>query len=74
MISVMGKLIQIPQEILPTMIGSKIHLSWAKTGCVWVLDRIDGEKIYVHTPQTGRKYIYKAKDACYIRRNEPKVN
>jgi hypothetical protein len=66
------KLKSIPKEELPKMIGKGIHLSWAKPGCIWILDSINGEMLKLHTPMTGKRVEAEAKDALYTRKNEPR--
>lgn len=64
----------IPPEGLSDMIGQCIHLAWATgPGFVWVLDRVEGDKIFLHTPTTGKPLIAKAKDAYYSRKWQQKL-
>lgn len=63
--------IPIPCDKLPEMIGKPIHFSWAKSGCVWILQRIEGDNLHVYTPKTLKQFVGKASDACYTRRHEP---
>jgi hypothetical protein len=67
-----GGLVPISPDGLPAMVGKAIHLSWASRGCVWILDRIEGDRLHLHTPKTGRRFVGKASDACYTRQHEPK--
>lgn len=67
----MARLIPIPADKLPTMIGKGIHLSWASKGCVWILDRIEGGALHLRTPKTSKPFVGKASDACYTRQHEP---
>lgn len=53
------------------MIGKGIHLSWAKNGCIWILQKIDGEVMHLITPSSGKKRIDHIKNACYTRKHEP---
>lgn len=64
---------QIPEEKLPGMIGKKIHASWAHSGCVWILDRIEGSTLHCHTPSTGKKVQIKKTEACYTREMEEQL-
>lgn len=64
----------IPPECLGDMIGQCIHLSWARSpGFVWVLDRIEGEKMFLRTPATGEPLIANIKDAYYSRKWQQKL-
>lgn len=67
----MTTLTPIPAEALPSMVGKPIHLAWADKGCVWILDRIDGDALHLRASQSGRTLIGKATDACYTRRYQP---
>ncbi len=64
-------LVPIPAGLLEDMIGQPIHLSWANPGCVWILQAIKGDEIFLETPKTKKTRWAKAKDACYVRRLEP---
>ena len=67
----MARLVPIPRDKLPEMVGKGIHLSWANKGCIWILKRIDGDKLHLYTPKTSKPFIGKAADACYTRQHEP---
>ena len=71
MLLTMARLVPIPRDKLPEMVGKGIHLSWADKGCIWILKRIDGNKIHLLTPKTSRPFIGNAIDACYTRQHEP---
>jgi hypothetical protein len=60
-------LVPIPVEDLPNMINRPIHLAWADPGCVWILVSVEGEKMTLRTPKTGRVRVSPVKDACYSR-------
>lgn len=68
----MARLVPIPADKLPSMVGKGIHLSWASKGCIWILDRIDGDALHLRTPKTSKQFVGKASDACYTRQHEPK--
>lgn len=61
----------IPYDLLPTMIGKPIHISWAWRGTVWILRKIDGTTITIQTPKTGKTRTAKAGEACYVNRYDP---
>lgn len=61
----------IPREKLPEMIGKRIHLSWAYHGITWILDKILGETMYLHTASSGKRLQSHTKFAQYCRRYEP---
>ena len=63
--------IPIPADNLPAMVGKPIHFSWAKNGCVWILRRIEGDKLHCYTPKSLKPFVGNAADACYTRRHEP---
>lgn len=64
----------IPYSELESMIGQCIHLGWSTgPGFVWVLDRIEDDKVFLHTPTTGKPLIAKAKDAYYSRKWQQKL-
>jgi hypothetical protein len=67
----MAHLIPIPADKLPGMVGKGIHLAWANKGCIWILERIEGDKLHLYTPKTSKRFVAKAADACYTRRHEP---
>ena len=67
----MSPMVPIPTADLPGMVGKPIHLAWAKRGCVWILNRIEGDLLHLHTPTTKRPTTAKAADACYTRKNAP---
>lgn len=67
----MAAMVPIPPADLPRMVGQPIHLAWAKGGCVWILERIEGDTLHLRTPKTKRPAIGKAADACYTRRHQP---
>ena len=67
----MTLLIPIPAAELPEMIGKGIHLSWANKGCIWILDRIEGDTLHMHTPRSKKRFVGKAADARYVRQYEP---
>jgi hypothetical protein len=54
------------------MIGKPIHLAGARPGCVWILERIEGDVMLLRTPKTRRPFSAKADRALYVRRLEPK--
>ncbi len=60
----------IPLNDLPSMVGKAIHLSWAYHGTVWILDKVEEDLLYLHTPKTGKKLTASVKDACYTRKYE----
>ncbi len=64
-------LIPIPAEDLPRMVGKPIHLACKRAGCVYILERIEGDRIHVITPMSGVRSIRRAVDACYTRKHEP---
>jgi hypothetical protein len=64
--------IPIPAADLPRMVGKQIHLKWAKPGCTWRLEKVEGETLYLRTPKTGKAFLGRASDACYTRTHEPK--
>lgn len=65
-------MVRIPAVALPSMVGKPIHLAWAKGGCVWILTALEGDRIHVRTPKTGRRMTGNAADACYTRANQPR--
>lgn len=67
----MKPLVPIPKDKLPDMLGKKIHLRWAKHGCVWNLLKINDDTIELITPSSRKQRTAKASDACYIRMHEP---
>lgn len=69
-----GKMVRIPAADLPRMIGKPIHLAWANKGCVWMLDRIDGDTIHLRAPKTHRAMSGRSADACYTRRHQPDLD
>jgi hypothetical protein len=66
----MKTLQRIPTDQLHTVIGKPIHLAWANKGCVWILDKIEGDKLHLHTPKTKKPLIAAVADACYVRRDQ----
>lgn len=65
-------LVPIPVDKLPRMIGRPIHLAWANPACVWILASLEGERMMLRTPKTGKILYANAKDACYSRYWESK--
>lgn len=63
----------IPQDKLVEMIGKPIHMAKAPAGCVWTLERIEGDTNHLITPKTKRRSTGRAQDACYVRRYEPEA-
>lgn len=58
---------------LPVMIGRPVHLAWASSAAfVWILDSIEGDTMFLHTPKTGKRITSNVKDAVYTRRYCPK--
>ncbi len=64
-------LVPIPADRLPGMIGCVMHVQGYHPGCVWVLDRIEGEWMHMHTPKTRKPFRALASRACYARKHEP---
>lgn len=56
---------------LPAMVGKCIHLNWARAGCVWILERIEGDTMHLITPSTGKRRMAHINDACYTRKHDP---
>jgi len=68
----MLSLIPIPRDDLPRMVGKPVHLVWANPACVWILIGVDGERLELMTPKTGKRLVGRAADARYARQHEPK--
>jgi hypothetical protein len=68
----MSGYVPIPPDKLPHMVGKGIHLTWARRGCVWRLERIEGDTLHLYTPETKKRMTAKASDALYTRAHEPK--
>lgn len=66
----------IPREDLESQIGLCIHLDWARPGCVWILESIEGDEMTLRR-QRAKKHEPRLKShvkhACYTYRNEPGV-
>ncbi len=55
-------------------IGTKYHLSWArKTGMVWILKGIEGDKAILQTPKTKKRLEAKLVDLRHIRANQERI-
>ncbi len=56
----------IPPDALPSHVGKPLHLAWAcAPGFVWILERVEGEKLFLRTPKNNKKLVANAKDALY---------
>jgi len=58
----------IPESDLRAMIGKRVHLSWARVGCNWVLKEVIGDIATLETPSTGIKRKAKITDLVYTKR------
>lgn len=66
----MSYLYPVPANKLLDLVGSKIHLYWAKPGSEYTLVKVEGNRI--HTLDSfGIKGTFNAKDACYTAKNLP---
>lgn len=52
----------IPKSHLGEFIGAMVHTSWAKSGCVWYLEKIIGDSAVLKTPTTNKTLIADTKD------------
>lgn len=67
----MSYLYPIPGNKLQDLVGSKIHLAWAKIGSLYTLLKVEGTKIYTEDA-FGVKGQFNSKDACFTKDNLPK--
>jgi len=62
----------IPYDKLPEMLNKPIHLKWAGGARVWILQKIEGNKVHLVTPKTRKPLIANASDAMYANKHLPK--
>jgi len=67
-----ARMVPIPSDMILSMVGKPIHLSWAAAGATWILEGVDGDTLRLITPKTRRPMTAKSSDACYVRAFEPK--
>lgn len=62
--------VRIPAEVLPGMVGRRVHLSWASPGCQWVLLGVseDGKRVELETPTTYRRRTAHAADVQFTKK------
>lgn len=65
--------VPIPKEDIPNMIGKRVRLSWALSGCQWHLKVVDGDKVILETPVTGKPLIGRVDDLIYTRKHEKRA-
>lgn len=66
----MSYLYPIPANKLQDLVGSKIHLVWAKVGSTYTLTKVEGNRIYTEDA-FGVKGQFNSKDACYTAKDLP---
>ena len=64
-------LVPIPLAALAGHVGRKVHLSWARPGCVWVLVSFTEETAVLRTRKSGKTRHAKTQNLCYTRADEP---
>jgi hypothetical protein len=67
----MADFVPIPDAVLETWVGKKLHLSRSYTGTVWKLIGLQGNWMLLETPSTRRKMKALRTRAQYLRQDEP---
>lgn len=62
--------VKIPKDKLRPFM--KVHCSWAKQGCFWLIEKIDGNIAYLITPTSGKRVKTSIDNLEYIERDIPK--
>lgn len=64
----------VPKDKLYRFLNRGVHLSWAYTTCVWILQKIEGESAILKIRVGKKTLVAKISDIRTTRRNEDLLN
>lgn len=66
--------VPIPEAALPSVMGKRVHVNWARWGCTWELIKVEGRMATLRTPKTRRIVTTDISTLFYTKKNAPAVN
>jgi hypothetical protein len=63
----------IPRSLLGEFVGRVVHTDWARRGCIFRLEKVEGGRAHLITPKTHRRTIAAARSLMATREDSVRL-